>query len=87
MDILIDLIFGIFEFIFAPQNRVQSNLASLESKEWFRRNYNRKILEDPKFRRFIKKYHLKKIFQDKDREENFKRELEKWVKANQARFY
>ncbi|MFT8311358.1 MAG: hypothetical protein ABF629_09350 [Sporolactobacillus sp.] len=79
---LFDLISILFDFLFAPQVRIQSNLEYLEGEEWFKRQYDRKILSDPKFRRFIKKYNLKKVFQNDEQKEVFKAELEKWVEKH-----
>jgi hypothetical protein len=77
---LFDLISILFDFLFTPQVRIQSNLEYLEGEEWFKRQYDRKILSNPKFRRFIKKYDLKKVFQNDEQKKMFKAELEQWVK-------
>lgn len=79
---LFDVILDIFSLLFISQYRIQSNLEYLEGEEWFKRQYGRKLLNDNKFRGFIKRYNLKKTFSDDEKKEKFKLELKQWVVVN-----
>ncbi len=72
----IDLIITIFSI---RSERIQDNIDILEDEKWFIREYGRELLEKKEFRKFIKKYKLRKIFRDKTKKRKFKLELKNWV--------
>ncbi|EST11489.1 hypothetical protein [Sporolactobacillus laevolacticus] len=77
-----DLVLALLDLLFFRQHRIQENLEYLEGEEWFKRMYGRKLLNDNKFRGFIKRYNLKKIVRDDEKKEKFKLELKQWVEEN-----
>lgn len=77
-----DLITLLTAFIFWRQPRMQSNLEYLEGESWFKQRYSRKLLNDVRFRSFIKRYNLEKVFQDTQQKDAFKDDLRKWATSH-----
>ncbi|MCO7124380.1 hypothetical protein NIE88_01105 [Sporolactobacillus shoreicorticis] len=81
---LFDFLSFLFSLIFLRNPQIQVNLEYLEGEAWFKQQYGRKLLNDYRFRKFIKKYNLKKVFQDDEQKEKFKRELGQWGAARNS---